>query len=108
MPLPAAAAASARKPPLLPCRLSTQSNPFALQILPPTRRSLIVTTRAGKHISDQEFVPVFLCKYDGEVTPDQVEVSAVRWATKEAVVAEVQADASKFTPWFVGAPPAPG
>lgn len=63
----------------------------------------MVTTRAGKHISDQEFVPVYRCRYDGPVQPDQVEVSAVRWAAEAAVVAEVKADPSKFTPWFVGA-----
>lgn len=71
------------------------------EIMPPTRRSLQVTTPAGKKINDQEFVPVYEGMYDGEIVPDEVEVSEVRWITEKKLLEDIESNRSAYTPWFV-------
>ena len=69
------------------------------QRLPPSRRSLRVTTASGAYVDDQEFVPVFECTYDGPLAPDGVEVAAVRWQSPAQLRSEANAAPHHFTPW---------
>mmetsp|Transcript_13935 Transcript_13935/g.29772 ORF Transcript_13935/g.29772 Transcript_13935/m.29772 type:complete len:193 (+) Transcript_13935:176-754(+) len=71
------------------------------QVLPPSLHALDITTAAGKHIIDNEFVPLYQCEYEGPVNPDDVEVSEVRWVTEGSLLEEVKYERSTFTPWFV-------
>jgi isopentenyl-diphosphate delta-isomerase len=69
--------------------------------LPARRRALRYTTAAGARIVDNEFIPLLEGSYDGSCAPDGDEVAAVRWVAWATVLAEVAADESAFTPWFV-------
>ena len=75
------------------------------QVLPPSRRSLVCTTVAGKAISDQEWVPLFggVLGDGQQVRPDGLEVAEVRWVAPQLAAAEAQAAPHEFTPWFRGA-----
>ncbi len=72
-----------------------------LQTLPPARRALRCTTAAGARVVDNEFVPLYEGLYDGSCAPDGAECAAVRWVTWSTLLAEIDADPSAFTPWFV-------
>jgi hypothetical protein len=67
------------------------------QRLPPSRRSLRVTTASGAVVDDQEFVPVYECIYDGPLAPDGVEVAAVRWQSPAQLRSEAHAAPHHFT-----------
>lgn len=64
--------------------------------------SFIYHARFGDVGSEREFCHVFLGTLDSaEVRPDPAEISAVRWAARAEIDAEIASAAHVFTPWFL-------
>jgi isopentenyl-diphosphate delta-isomerase len=76
------------------------SPPTLVRTLPPTRRSLRCVTASGP-VFDNELVPLYEGLYDGSCAADPQEVAEVRWVAWLPLLAEVEADASAFTPWVL-------
>lgn len=54
-----------------------------------------------KHVIDNEFVETFAIIYDGEITVDGIEVAKSRFVSVDEVLADVKAEPSRYTKWFV-------
>ncbi|MBR6021865.1 MAG: isopentenyl-diphosphate Delta-isomerase [Kiritimatiellae bacterium] len=57
-------------------------------------------TSAATGLKEHEVDHVFVGRWEGAVEPDAGEVGAVRWASGEAIDAELGAAPERFTPWF--------
>lgn len=62
--------------------------------------SFVYRADVGQGLTEHEFDHVFLGRWDGEPNPEPGEVDGWRWASPEAIEAEVRADPEAFTPWF--------
>ncbi|MCM5527610.1 isopentenyl-diphosphate Delta-isomerase [Parasegetibacter sp. NRK P23] len=51
-------------------------------------------------LTEHEFDHVFVGNYDGEVHPDPNEVSAIRYASLEAIEEALKQDPAAYTAWF--------
>jgi isopentenyl-diphosphate Delta-isomerase len=51
-------------------------------------------------LAEHEYDHVFLCRYDGPVTPAPAEVSGWRWVSWFDVIVEVTQHPERFTGWF--------
>ena len=56
----------------------------------------------GNGMTEDEVVQVFVCDTGADlaVAPNPDEVAEVRWATLDALRAEIAADPARFTPWL--------
>lgn len=62
--------------------------------------SFIYRADVGGGLTEHEFDHVFLGRYDGDVTPCESEVEAVRWQATDAMAEDVEANPDRYTPWF--------
>jgi len=72
------------------------------EALPPSLRELRVTSTQCEAVLDREFVATYRSSrdFDGAVTPDQVEVSEVRWVSLAQLREEMSAAPDAYTPWL--------
>jgi isopentenyl-diphosphate delta-isomerase len=50
-------------------------------------------------VEEHELCPVFLCRIDGDPTPNPLEVAAFEWRRWDGFVAEARSAASRISPW---------
>lgn len=51
-------------------------------------------------LTEHEYDHLFIGSYDGTVTPNPDEVSAIRWLHPSALQKEIKQNPEQFTPWF--------
>lgn len=51
--------------------------------------------------TSMEFTELFECRWDGEVTPDPVEIQAVRWMQPDEVADWIASEPDQFSPAFL-------
>ena len=61
---------------------------------------LLYRAAVGGGLLEHEFDHLFVGQFDGAPLPAKAEVAEWRWADRETLLADVAADAEKFTPWF--------
>ncbi|QQG48673.1 MAG: NUDIX domain-containing protein [archaeon] len=61
--------------------------------------SFVYFAPQGKN-AENEFCRVMVGEFDGGVSPNPDEISAIRWASPKEVAAEVGSNPNSFTPWF--------
>ena len=61
--------------------------------------SFVYFAPQGKN-SENEFCRVLVGEFDGKVTPNAEEMSAVRWGTLTEVEADLAKNPDSYTPWF--------
>jgi isopentenyl-diphosphate Delta-isomerase len=54
----------------------------------------------GAGLLENEYDHLFMGKFDGVPLPSENEVAEWRWVDRQSLLAEVGADAGRFTPWF--------
>ena len=50
--------------------------------------------------AENEFCRVLVGEFDGKITPNPDEMTAVRWATVSEVASDLRAHPDAYTPWF--------
>lgn len=63
------------------------------------RKSRLVDPDLG--VADCEMQQAYRAVFDGDVTPDPVEVAEVKFVVLERLAANIQSSPQCFTPWFV-------
>ena len=61
--------------------------------------TLSYRAEVGEGLVEDEIDHLFVGRCDAEPTPNPDEVAAWRWAPVDAVLAELEADPSRYTPW---------
>lgn len=86
-------------------RLAEELGITAAQITPLTEAGVLryrAEDAATRHV-EYEWDHVFVATLDdGVPAPDESEVHAVRWASPDALTAEIAARPADFTPWLAG------
>jgi isopentenyl-diphosphate delta-isomerase len=61
---------------------------------------MLYRTDVGGGLLEHEYDHLFVGEFDGVPSPSTAEVAEWRWVDRDALLAEVAADQSRFTPWF--------
>ena len=74
---------------------------LGIQVEPSFVYKFIYQASFGELGSEHEFCSVFLSRQtNDQVLPNATEIDAWRWISPQALDAELEADAARFTPWF--------